>query len=99
MNKEEILKAIMELPKGKANNSISTMNSINVNDLMSAVDRLDKVQTYDELLKENKLLIERIDDSIDYLNNNICYVGKKITIKPYTDLKDLLEILKGNNNE
>ena len=37
---------------------------------------------------------EVIDNAIDYLNNNICYVGEKITIKPYTDLKELLDILK-----
>lgn len=61
MNKKEILKAIMELPKGETNNSISTMNSINVNDLMSAIDRLNKVPTYDELLKENKKQKEVID--------------------------------------
>lgn len=37
---------------------------------------------------------EVIDKVIDYLNNNISYVGEKITIKPYTDLNDLLDILK-----
>lgn len=41
MNKEELLKAIMKLPKEKTNISITTtMNSINVDDLISAVDRL-----------------------------------------------------------
>lgn len=54
MNKEEILKEIMKLPKSEIINPISTMNSINVDDLMSAVDRLNKVPNYDELLKENK---------------------------------------------
>lgn len=61
MNKEELLKAIMELPKVETNNPISAMNTINVDDLMSAVDRLNKVPTYDELLKENKQLKERIE--------------------------------------
>lgn len=70
MNKKEILKAIMELPKGETNNSISTMNSINVNDLMSAIDRLGKVPTYDELLKENKQLKEDIKNIIRILNKN-----------------------------
>ena len=44
--------------------------------------------------KESQKKKEAIDKAIDYLNNNICYVGEKITIKPYTDLKELLDILK-----
>ena len=40
MDKEEILKAIMELPNIETDNPISTMTSINVNDLMSAIDKL-----------------------------------------------------------
>lgn len=54
--KEEILKAINELPKVKADNPISAMNGINVNDLMDAVERFDKVPTYHKLLEENKSL-------------------------------------------
>lgn len=44
MNKEKFLKAIMELPKAETDNPISTMTSINVDDLMSAIDRLNKVE-------------------------------------------------------
>ena len=54
MNKEEFLKAIMELPKVETDTPISAYRSINVDDLISAVDRLNKVPTYDELLRENK---------------------------------------------
>ena len=60
MNKEEFLKAIMELSKVETINPISTINSIDVDDLMSAIDRLNKVPTYDELLKENKQLKEQL---------------------------------------
>lgn len=56
MNKEKLLEEIMKLPKIEAVNPISAMNNINVDDLMSAIDRFDKVPTYDELLKENKQL-------------------------------------------
>lgn len=56
MNKEDFLKAIMELPKVAANNPISAMNVINVDDLMIAVDRFDKVPDYNDLLKENQEL-------------------------------------------
>ena len=61
MNKEELLKEIMKLPKTKTDNPITTMNSINVDDLMSAVDRLNKVPDYNDLLKENKELKEKLD--------------------------------------
>lgn len=60
MNKEELLKAIMKLPKEKTNIPITTMNSINVDDLISAVDRLNKVPDYNDLLKENKQLKEKL---------------------------------------
>nr|DAK84717.1 MAG TPA: hypothetical protein [Caudoviricetes sp.] len=63
MNKEEFLKAIMELPKVETNNPISTMNGINVDDLMITVDRLNKVPDYNDLLKENKLLKENAENN------------------------------------
>lgn len=69
MNKEELLKAIMELLKVIVNNPISAMNGINVDDLMNAIDRLNKVPTYDELLKENKKQKEAIDKAIKYIDN------------------------------
>ena len=62
MNKEELLKAIMELPKAKTNNHISAMNGINVSDLMSAVDRLNKIPDYNDLLKENKELKKQLEE-------------------------------------
>lgn len=62
MNKEEFLKAIMELPKIETNNPISAMNSINVDDLMSAVDRLNKIPDYNDLLKENQKLKKQLEE-------------------------------------
>ena len=62
MNKEEILKEIMELPKIETNNSISAMNGINVDDLMSAVDRLNKIPDYNDLLKENQELEKQLEE-------------------------------------
>ena len=66
MNKEDLLKAIIELPKEAANNPISAMNGIKVDDLMNAIDRLNKVPDYNDLLKENKQQKERIE----YLERN-----------------------------
>lgn len=100
MNKEELLKAIMELPKVTVNNPISAMNGINVDDLMNAIDRLNKVPTYDELLKENKKQKEAIDKAIKYINENLIISsildGKKTyCLNNYTfDYKELLDILK-----
>lgn len=62
MNKEELLKEIMKLPKAETDNPISTMNSINVDDLMSAVDRLNKVPDYNDLLKENQELKKQLEE-------------------------------------
>lgn len=66
--KEEILKAINELPKVKSDNPISTMNGINVNDLMDAVERFDKVPTYQQLLEENKSLQSQLKAKEDNWN-------------------------------
>ena len=74
MDKEEFLKAIMELPKIETDNPISTMNSINVDDLMSAVDRLNKVPDYNDLLKENKKLKEQAEE---YKDNYNCLLKQK----------------------
>lgn len=70
MNKEEFLKAIMELPKVETINPISAMNSINIDDLMSAVDRLNKVPDYNDLLKENKKLQEELECTIGIVEHN-----------------------------
>ena len=78
--KEEILKALDELPKVKADNPISAMNGINVNDLMDAVERFDKAPTYQELLEENKSLQsqlkakeEVIKEAREYIETNTCW--------------------------
>ena len=75
------------------------MNKEKLNDIIcessSDYDILNDAYNYIENLEQKcKKQKEVIDNTIDYLNNNICYVGEKITIKPYTDLKELLDILK-----
>lgn len=95
MNKEEFLKAIMELPKVETINPIITMNGINIDDLMSAVDRLNKVPDYNDLLKENKKLQEELKYTIGIVEHNRI-IGKKN--KEIHQLKDnwikLKEIIK-----
>ena len=93
MNKEEFLKAIMELPKAETINPISAMNSINIDDLMSAIDRLNKTPTYDELLKENKKL-KMINEEYERLNKENYRGFKIINVQEY----DIYELLSYKNN-
>lgn len=69
MTKEEFLKAIMELPKVATNNPISAMNGINVDDLMNAIDRLNKFPDYNDLIKENKQQKDVINKINNYISN------------------------------
>lgn len=90
MNKEEFLKAIENVPKTDSINPISAYNSINVEDLANAVDRLKKVPTYDELLKENQKYKEVIDKAIEYILKET----KSMPVNGCTiRLKELLDIL------
>lgn len=75
MTKEELLKEIMKLPKVETNNPISTMTSINVDDLMSAVDRLNKIPDYNDLLKENQELKKQLEEYKEQVHKglyNVC---------------------------
>lgn len=60
MIKEDILKAITELSKEENKQVISSMNAINVDELMNAIDRFNKVPAYNDLLKENNKLNDAI---------------------------------------
>ena len=88
MNKEELLKEIIELPKIETNNHISAMNGINVSDLMSAVDRLNKIPDYNDLLKENKELekqLETINEQANYLRKSVERKEERIIDLQYTN--------------
>lgn len=87
MNKEELLKEIMKLPKAETINPIITMNSINVDDLMSAVDRLNKVPTYDELLKENKRQREVINNFLDIVDKSKMLLNNPDLLDLYLKIK------------
>lgn len=95
MNKEELLKEIMKLPKKETDNPISTMNGINVDELMSAIDRLNKIPDYNDLLKENKQLKDNWNSlkkqEINRFNNTQ-------DVQFLDVLQDMLEIEKGVNN-
>ena len=76
MDKEEFLKAIENVPKTDSINSISSYNSINIEDLANAVNRLKKVPTYDELLKEN----QKLKENYERIYNENCILREKHNI-------------------
>ena len=88
MNKEELLKEIMKLPEIETNNPISTMTSINIDDLMSAIDRINKVPDYNDLLKENAELKKQLENC--YCNRTDCS-GRIKDSKVYDSLVQKVE--------
>lgn len=97
MNKEELLKKIMELPKVEAINPISTMSGINVDDLMRAIDRLNKIPDYNDLLKENKELKKQVEQN----QEEVCILDM-ITdenIKYKNQQKEFIEYLEDEINK
>ena len=62
MNVEEFDELINTIPKVESDNPISTMDSINVEDLRNAVERFKKIPTYQDLLKENQELKEQLEE-------------------------------------
>ncbi len=92
MNKEEFLKAIMKIPKVETNNPISAMNSINIDDLMSAIDRLNKVPTYDELLKENKQLksiLTKLSEWLKETRINSAFIDEQTIMEVQLKMQEL----------
>ena len=63
MNIEEFEELINAIPKVESDNlPVSTMNSINVEDLRNAVKRFKKIPSYQELLEENQELKKQLED-------------------------------------
>ena len=105
MDKKELLKAIMELPKIETNNLISSMNGINVDDLMSAIDRLNKVPDYNDLLKENQELKKQVEEyeneleKADSITQSCIFNGKKESEISYRKCLNMLEKHKNKLKE
>lgn len=94
MNKEELLKEIMKLPKIETKNPISAMNSINIDDLMSAIDRLNKIPDYNDLLKENQELKKQLEQ---YKGSHYCSfidICKSTKIANYNQQKEFINYLE-----
>ncbi len=106
MNEEELLKEIMKLPKVETNNPISAMIGINVDDLMNAVDRLNKVPDFNNLLKENQELkkqLEELDKKLFLIKNELHMREKSIDNKLNQQkefikwLEDIIDTYKYSN--
>ena len=69
------------------------MSSINVDDLISAVDRLNKIPNYNDLLKENKQLKEVIDKAIEYIKEKYDYILGDDTFLDHDEIIDRKQII------
>ena len=89
MSKEDLLKAMLELTMVETHNAVSTYGSVNVDDLMAAYDRLNKVPTYDDLLRENKRQKEIIDMFLDKVDRNKMLLNNPDILDVYLKIKGL----------
>lgn len=89
MSKEDLLKAMLELTNTETYNAVSTYGSVNVDDLMAAYDRLNKVPTYDDLLRENKRQKEIIDMFLDKVDRNKMLLHNPDILDVYLKIKGL----------
>ena len=96
MNKEKLLEEIMKLPKTEAVNPISAMNSIDVDDLMSAIDRLNKIPDYNDLLKENQELKKQLEEINKF---KFSYRKDETKIPPIIRKQKDVEIIKKLENQ
>ena len=109
MNEEEIKeleKYLKSLPKISNNMSIpiTTNIGINMDDLMNAVKEFKKVPTYDELLRENKKLKQKLQQRDNIINKarEFVYDYKKqwtLNDDVLNDMNELLEILNIDKGE
>lgn len=90
MSEEEFDELINTIPKVENDNPISSMNNINVEDLRNAVERLKKIPTYQDLLKENQELNKKLEE-----NRNTYLLRLDSVITNYKNQqKEFIELLK-----
>ena len=57
----DLINKIIDLPVERNNHCISSYGSIDINDLINTIKEFKKVPTYEELLRENKKLKEKLN--------------------------------------
>lgn len=90
MTKEEILNAIIEIPKLEKLSPISVYNSVNVEDILKAVDRFKKIPSYNELLKENEQLKATLNEIKKFAKLHFELANESV---PKYVIKDILKII------
>lgn len=103
---KELEKYLKSLPKISNNMSIpiTTNIGINMDDLMNAVKKFKKVPIYDELLRENKKLKQKLEQRDNIINKarEFVYDYKKqwtLNDDVLNDMNKLLEILNIDKGE
>lgn len=91
MSEEEFDELINTIPKVENDNPISSMNNINVEDLRNAVERLKKIPTYQDLLRENKKIKEDISFCLKSIEQEMKMSTDSRTRK---EMKTCFQILK-----
>ena len=99
MNKEELLKEIIELPKIETNNPISAMIGINVDDFMNAVDRLNKIPDYNDLLNENQGLKKQLEENQNPLKGIFAQVNDDTLLRDCGNMDAEINELKNQQKE
>lgn len=67
MTIEEFDKTMENIPKIQTNNPISSMNSINVDELRKTAEIFKRIPTFDDLQKENNKLLKEKQELIEFL--------------------------------
>lgn len=97
IEKEQQFERIYEKTKDFGRTQFVREIQMQINDNKKKDKKIEKLQKKAELGEHYKHLYSEVkkqkDDGIDWIKNNFCYVGKKMTLKPYSDLKDLLRML------
>lgn len=100
---DNLVNEIMNIPIEKNNNCLSTYGSVNVDELISVVKEMQKIPTYDNLLKENKKLHienqrlkEAINKAIDEIETGYFIDGDEeySYLESWFGVENLLNILK-----
>jgi predicted nuclease with TOPRIM domain len=91
----DILKeALKDIPTIKSNLSISAYGSIDLDELNKAVERLNKIPNYDDLMKENNKLQSNWNSLREWLEKVVkltANIDEKMTCKNVLDKMNELE--------
>lgn len=96
MTVDEFKEILNNIPKVQTDKPISSMNAINIDELIKTVERLKKIPTYEELQKENNKLQEEKDELIK-LYTEETYLRHQIDLELYiekSEKQELIEYLK-----